>query len=164
MPSFARTATGRLLLTAVLSLALAGASVSCAALASAGISRHTPTASQAATATGHAATGTAVVVKVRTRAHFGRILVTLRGRALYYKPRGSCTAACLSIWPRLVMPAGKTKPLGARCLGTARIGTAGRLQVTYHRHRLYTFADDTGTSVTGNNVDGFKVAKVISCG
>ena len=53
---------------------------------------------------------------------------------------------------------GKTMPKGAMCLGTAKAGS--RLQVTYNGHRLYTFVDDTGHSVTGNGLAGFKVAKV----
>lgn len=105
----------------------------------------------------------AVVVKVRTRHHFGKILVTTKGRALYVLPHGSCTGGCLSVWPRLVMPKGKTIPRGAACLGTAKFGSHGRLQVTYRKMRLYTFIDDSGTSVNGNNVSGFKVARVVRC-
>ena len=105
----------------------------------------------------------AVVVKAANRHHFGKILVTPKGRALYVLPHGSCTGACLSVWPRLVMPAGKTVPKGARCLGTAKFGAHGRLQVTYHKMRLYTYADDSGTSVDGNDLAGFKVAKVVKC-
>jgi len=102
----------------------------------------------------------------RHRAHFGKILVTVNGgMALYYLPHGTCTAAsgCLAIWPRLVMPRGKTIPKGASCLGTARFGTHHRLQVTYHGKRLYTFTSDMGHQVTGNGVAGFKVAKVVAC-
>ena len=105
----------------------------------------------------------AVVVKERMRHGFGKILVTTRGRALYVLPHGSCTGSCLAVWPRLVMPRGKTIPRGAPCLGTAKFGTHHRLQVTYHRKRLYTFVNDGGTSVTGNGVAGFKVAKVTRC-
>lgn len=52
-------------------------------------------------------------------------------------------------------------PKGVRCLGTAKL--QGRLQVTYHHHRLYTFVSDSGGSVTGNGVEGFAVAKVVKC-
>jgi predicted lipoprotein with Yx(FWY)xxD motif len=139
----------RLALATALSATLAAASVTGSAVASA--------------ATAHTAAKSAVVVKERTRAHFGKILVTVHGAALYYLPHGSCTGACLAIWPRLAMPKGANKPRGARCLGTKAFGKHGR-QVTYRGHRLYTFVDDTGTSVTGNNVQGFKVAKVVrSC-
>jgi predicted lipoprotein with Yx(FWY)xxD motif len=108
-------------------------------------------------------TKSAVVVKQRIRHGFGKILVTTKGRALYVLPHGSCTGSCLTIWPRLVMPKGKTIPKGAMCLGTAKFGTHHRLQVTYRKKRLYTFSSDSGTSVTGNGVAGFKVDKVVRC-
>jgi predicted lipoprotein with Yx(FWY)xxD motif len=101
----------------------------------------------------------ATVVHEASRAHFGKIVVTASsGAALYYLPSGSCTGTCLTIWPRLLMPRGKTKPRGANCLGTKRVGS--RLQVTYRGKRLYTFTGDSGHSVNGNGVGGFKVAKV----
>ena len=104
----------------------------------------------------------AVVVKVAFRTGFGKILVTPgtgpgTGMALYFNPAG-CTASCQSIWPPLLMPAGATTPKGAACLATAKLGT--KLQVTYHKQRLYTFTGDSGHSVNGNGVAGFKVAKV----
>ncbi len=105
-------------------------------------------------------TTTATVVKVVTRAPFGKMLATIRGRSLYIKPKGGCTGACLTAWPPLLMPRGKTVPRGVRCLKTAKFGR--RLQVTYRGKRLYLFAGDSGTSVNGNGIQGFKVAKVIS--
>lgn len=104
-----------------------------------------------------AVTRKAVVVKIVTRHHFGKIVATTHGRALYFAPRTGCTGACLGVWPPLLMPRGKTIPLGTRCLGTARIGH--RRQVTYRGRRLYLFVSDHGRSVTGNNVQGFKVAR-----
>ncbi len=117
------------------------------------------TAGIAAAQTGQGPTGTsAVVVKEAFRMGFGKMLVTHgTGMALYTNPAG-CSAACQSIWPPLVMPAGATTPTGAPCLATAKLGT--KLQVTYHKLRLYTFVNDTGHSVTGNGVAGFHVAKV----
>ena len=117
------------------------------------------TAGVAAAQTGPGPTGaSAVVVKEAFRMGFGKMLVTQgAGKALYTNPAG-CTLACQSIWPPLVMPAGATKPTGAPCLATAMLGT--KLQVTYHKLRLYTFINDTGHSVTGNGVAGFHVAKV----
>jgi predicted lipoprotein with Yx(FWY)xxD motif len=101
----------------------------------------------------------AIVVQVATRSGFGRILVTVNGgHSLYEHPNGSCTAGCQSIWPPLVMPAGKTTPKGASCLATAKLGT--KRQVTYSGQRLYTFTGDSGHSVNGNGIDGFVVAKV----
>jgi len=100
----------------------------------------------------------AVVVKEAFRMGFGKILVTAgTGRALYFNPAG-CNAACRSIWPPLTMPAGATVPKGAPCLATAKLGH--KLQVTYHKARLYTFTNDTGHSVNGNGVAGFHVARV----
>ena len=100
----------------------------------------------------------ALVVKEAFRMGFGKVLVVQgSGRALYTNPAG-CSSACQSVWPPLVMPAGATTPTGAPCLATAMLGT--KLQVTYHKLRLYTFVNDTGHSVTGNGVAGFHVAKV----
>ncbi len=117
------------------------------------------TAGIAAAASGGAGTSTsAVVVKEAFRTGFGKMLVTHgTGMALYTNPAG-CSAACQSIWPPLLMPAGATTPTGAPCLATARLGT--KLQVTYHKLRLYTFTGDSGHSVNGNGVAGFHVAKV----
>src|SRR5215472_13809579 len=117
------------------------------------------TAGVAAAQTGPAPASTnALVVKEAFRTGFGKVLVVHgTGRALYTNPNG-CSAACQSVWPPLVMPAGTTTATGAPCLGTAALGT--QLQVTYHKLRLYTFVNDTGHSVTGNGVAGFHVAKV----
>jgi predicted lipoprotein with Yx(FWY)xxD motif len=105
--------------------------------------------------------GSAVVVNEALRTGFGKILVTPSvGMALYSNPAG-CNMACQSIWPPLLMPTGATVPKGAPCLATAKLGT--RLQVTYHKMRLYMFTGDTGHSVNGNGVAGFHVAKVITC-
>jgi predicted lipoprotein with Yx(FWY)xxD motif len=117
------------------------------------------TAGIAAAVPGAAGTGTsAVVVKEAFRTGFGKMLVTHgAGMALYTNPAG-CSASCQSIWPPLLMPAGATTPTGAPCLATAKLGT--KLQVTYHKLRLYTFTGDSGHSVNGNGVAGFHVAKV----
>jgi predicted lipoprotein with Yx(FWY)xxD motif len=108
----------------------------------------------------HPASRAAVVVRERTTRHFGKVLFTNRTLALYYLPSGSCSGTCLSVWPPLLMPSGKTKPKGASCLGTAKYGTHHRLQVTYRGRRLYTFVSDTRGSINGNGLEGFKVAKV----
>jgi hypothetical protein len=139
-----------------LRLALAGAALAAVTFAV------VPAAVAAPATARHPASKSVTIVKERVRAHVGKILVTRSGRALYYLPHGSCTGECLVIWPRLAMPAGKTKPLGARCLGTKVFDKGHRLQVTYRKHRLYTFDADSGISVTGNGVEGFKVAKVVS--
>ena len=86
------------------------------------------------------------------------MLATTSGASLYTLPSGSCTGSCLTVWPPLLMPTGKTKPLGAECLSTK--STPSGLQVTYHNKLLYTFEDDSGTSVNGNHVAGFVAAKI----
>lgn len=102
----------------------------------------------------------ATVVKILSVHGFGRILETVHNRPLYtLSPGHTCRASCLAAWPRLLMPRGKTIPLGTHCLGTARAGR--RLQVTYREHRLYTFVNDMSTVPTGDEVIGFEVAKVI---
>ena len=129
---------------------------------SAGAATH-PARAHAASA--HPArTGTARVVKIRNRPQIGRMLVTAgAGKALYILPHASCTGGCLSVWPRLVLPRGKTIPAGASCLGTKPFGANHRLQVTYHGKRLYTFVQDSGTAVTGDGVEGFMAARVVHC-
>jgi predicted lipoprotein with Yx(FWY)xxD motif len=106
------------------------------------------------------ASTSAVVVKV-VRRGFGRMLATVGGRSLYEHPNGPCTGSCLSIWPPLLLPVGKTVPKGIVGLRAVLL-PSGRRQVTYRRRRLYTFVNDSGTSVTGNGVAGFVVAKVVS--
>ncbi|MFZ0666625.1 MAG: hypothetical protein WAM97_12800 [Acidimicrobiales bacterium] len=100
----------------------------------------------------------AVVVQMVNRSPVGNMLATTGGASLYIHPSGPCTGGCLSVWPALLMPAGKTKPKGAQCLTT--VSTAGGLQVSYHNQALYTFTGDSGSSVNGNGVGGFKAAKI----
>lgn len=137
------------------------AAVAIAAAGGLGTAAAVAPAAQAQPAAHHPAAGrTAVVVKVVTRHHFGKILATVHGRALYIKPHGGCSGTCLSVWPPLFMPKGTTVPRGTHCLGTVRAGQ--RRQVTYRGKRLYLFSGDSGTSVTGNNQGGFKVARLMS--
>ena len=111
---------------------------------------------QAAQAAGGAKKAT--VVEGVSRSPVGNMLATTSGASLYILPKGSCTGSCLGVWPPLFMPTGKTKPAGAKCLST--VDTAGGLQVAYHGKQLYTFADDSGTSLNGNHVGGFVAAKI----
>jgi predicted lipoprotein with Yx(FWY)xxD motif len=101
----------------------------------------------------------AVVVKISAkRGGFKNVLTTASGVGKTLYTASSCTGSCLSSWPPLLMPKGKTIPKGPnglRGLGTAKFGS--RLQVTYRKHRLYTFTGDSGSSVNGNGVGGFTV-------
>jgi predicted lipoprotein with Yx(FWY)xxD motif len=166
--SLQRTARTRLARTR---MARTGAAVAAAAALaagglgtlSAGAATH-PARAAHHTQAGPATTRTAGMVKIRNRMGIGRMLVTAgSGKALYILPGSSCTAGCLTVWPRLVLPRGKTIPTGASCLGTKPFGTHHRLQVTYHGHRLYTFVQDSGISVTGDGLEGFKAARVVHC-
>lgn len=107
-----------------------------------------------------AATPKLKVVKVVTRHPFGKMLATVKGHSLYYIPSNKCNKKCLAFWPPLLMPKrSKAIPTGVTCLSTLKFGTSRR-QVSYRGHRLYTFTGDHGTSVLGNHVAGFLVAKL----
>jgi predicted lipoprotein with Yx(FWY)xxD motif len=104
----------------------------------------------------------ATVVQVVTRTAdgmtFSDMLATVPGRSLYVDTNASpCTGGCLTVWPPLFMPKGKTVALGASGLGTVKAGK--HRQVTLDGKRLYMFDDDSGTSVNGENVGGFVVAQ-----
>jgi predicted lipoprotein with Yx(FWY)xxD motif len=103
----------------------------------------------------------AVVVKIsKSRGGFKDVLTTTAGVGKTLYTASSCTGSCLSAWPPLLMPSGTTVPKGPKGLaglGTAKMGK--RLQVTYKKHRLYTFTGDSGSSVSGNGVAGFTVIK-----
>ena len=106
-------------------------------------------------------TKTEAVVKVVDRAPFGKMLATVAGASLY-TTASSCTGECLKIWPPLLMAKGKTMPTGVTGLSTVKvtIGSSHDLQVAYKGKRLYRFSSDSGSSVRGNGVGGFKVATV----
>jgi predicted lipoprotein with Yx(FWY)xxD motif len=102
------------------------------------------------------------VVKEVMRSTYGSILVNNKSHALYVDTNSTPCAevqGCLTIWPPLLMPKGKTMPAGASGLGTTPFGS-GQLQVTYNSEPLYTFYQDNKKSVNGENVGGFVVAQV----
>ena len=100
----------------------------------------------------------ATVVQIVNRSPVGNMLATTSGASLYIHPTGPCTGSCLTIWPALLMPAGKTKPKGVECLATVTV--KGGLEVTYHKQALYTYTGDSGSSLNGNGLAGFKAAKI----
>jgi len=130
--------------------------------ASAGLLGVVPLASAGAATARVAHTGkTAVVVKIsKSRGGFKNVLTTTKGVGATLYTAHSCTGTCLSAWPPLYMPKGTTIPKGPKGftgLGTVKLGK--HLQVTYKKHRLYTFSGDSGSSVAGNGVAGFTVIK-----
>lgn len=92
----------------------------------------------------------------------GRIIVDSRGRTLYLfahdrHGKSSCYGMCAAYWPPLITHGKPRAILGARgaLIGTAR-RKDGRMQVTYNRHPLYTFAKDTKRGQTsGEEVNAF---------
>jgi len=101
-------------------------------------------------------TAKAVVVKTVTVAKFGKVLAS--GKTLYtVKPsRTPCTAACLQVWPALVLPKGVTKVTAGTGVNKAKLGTVtlagGVRQVTYGGKPLYFFVGDTGPGQVHGNV------------
>ncbi len=97
-----------------------------------------------------------VVVKTVTVAKFGKVLAS--GKTLYtVKPSSTaCTAACLQVWPALVLPKGVTKVTAGSGVNKAKLGTVTRAggvrQVTYGGKPLYFFVGDTGPGQVHGNV------------
>jgi len=99
-----------------------------------------------------------VVVSTAKSAKFGTILVS--GTTLYtLKPsKTACTAACLKVWPALVLPKGQTKATAGSGVSASKLGTVTRSggvrQVTYNGKALYWFSGDSGAGqVNGNLTD-----------
>ena len=109
----------------------------------------------------HAATSTAATVDLG-KSTLGHMLVTSRGRTLYLyekdkNGRSTCTGTCATYWPPLLTTAKPHAGTGVRAslLGTTR-RSDGKLQVTYKRHPLYTFALDKRAGQTkGEGLDDF---------
>ncbi len=92
----------------------------------------------------------------------GRIVVDSKGRTLYAfardkNGRSACSGTCAAYWPPL-LTSGKVRAgrgVKASLLGTTKRG-AGKLQVTYNRHPLYTFKLDTKAGQTnGEELNDF---------
>ena len=84
----------------------------------------------------------------------GEILVSAKGRTLYLfmkdvKGKSACSGVCATYWPPLTKTGGVTVGSGVK---RALVGTTkradGRLQVTYNKHPLYTFALDKSAGQT----------------
>jgi len=109
------------------------------------------------------------VIVVKDEA-FGRILTRRDHQALYYwqveKKAGGkvrCTGQCAKAWPPLIV---KSRSAVPRRIGgvTGAFGTVrrpdGRLQVTFKKLPLYTYAHEGPDQVLCNNVDGWFVVRV----
>lgn len=107
--------------------------------------------------------GKVPMVQIVTRSVAGTqtsMLATVSGASLYIDLNTTpCKTTCLTVWPQLLMARGTGRPSGAFNLHTKGAG-GGFRQVTYLGERLYTFSSDSGSSVNGDGVGGFYVAKV----
>jgi predicted lipoprotein with Yx(FWY)xxD motif len=103
-------------------------------------------------------------------AGFGKVLATSKGQALYYftpekRSPGKivCTGSCAKEWPVLYVAKGETiekhYPGFMGTWGTIRRPN-GRLQVTYNRLPLYTYAHEPARVVRCDNVNGWFVVRV----
>jgi len=86
--------------------------------------------------------------------NLGQILVSAKGRTLYLfmkdmNGRSACSGTCATYWPPLTNTGKLTVGPGIK---RALVGTTkradGRLQVTYNKHPLYTFALDKSAGQT----------------
>ena len=107
----------------------------------------TPAASQSAKS---------VVVSTAQSSAHGTILAS--GNTLYTLKSPSqtpCTAACLKIWPALLLPAGATAAVAGSGVDATKLGTTASgsaLQVTYDGQPLYYFSEDTAPGQVNGNV------------
>jgi predicted lipoprotein with Yx(FWY)xxD motif len=110
-------------------------------------------ASQAPASEAPASATTGSTVEAKAVGAIGTVLVAANGMTVYtfakdVKDSGvsACTAACLTKWPALTVPAGGAPTPGAGVTGTLATMTRaddGSLQVTYNGLPLYFFSGDT---------------------
>jgi predicted lipoprotein with Yx(FWY)xxD motif len=102
--------------------------------------------SASAVASGTAGAATSTTISTTKNAKLGTILVS--GKTVYtLKPSSTaCTAACLKVWPEVLLPKGVTKAKAGSGVDAAKLGTVkranGSLQVTYSGKPLYWFVGD----------------------
>lgn len=106
----------------------------------------------------------AFVSKLRADNLDATVLAKPNKQALYYWNREKdgkirCTGACAEAWPPYLLPKGVTVPKKiagyAGTFGTVRRPASGRLQLTYNRLPLYTYAHEPRAVVLCDDVDGW---------
>src|SRR5271169_1864370 len=102
-----------------------------------------------------AGAATGVTVSTAKNTKVGTVLVS--GKTVYtLKPSSTaCTAACLKVWPALVLPTGVTKAKAGSGVSASKLGTVkhnGVVQVTYGGKPLYFFVGDTKAGQVNGNV------------
>lgn len=118
---------------------------------------------------GAGSSATAPVIKLKDE-RFGNILATRGHRALYYwnvekraDGKVRCTGACERAWPPLVVrSAGAVDRRVFGIKGTFGVirRPGGKLQVTFNRLPIYTYAHEGPNQVLCNNVNGWFVVRV----
>ena len=113
------------------------------------------------TRAGGAASAQAVTITAHA-SRYGKILFDGRGRVLYLfardrAGRSSCSGACAKAWPPSLT---KGVPRAGRGVNAKLLGTTkrkdGTLQVTYGKHPLYYFKEDTKAGqIKCQNVSNF---------
>jgi predicted lipoprotein with Yx(FWY)xxD motif len=97
-----------------------------------------------------------VVVSTAKTATGAKILVS--GKTVYTLKSSAtaCSAACLKVWPELVLPKGVKKAKAGSGVTASKLGTVKRsggvLQVTYSGKALYLFSGDTASGQVNGNV------------
>jgi len=105
------------------------------------------------------------VVLTKTSSTLGQYLTDPAGRALYtYNADTSgvsnCTGSCLSSWPAY-QGTGSTTGL-PNGISTIKRTDNSQIQYTYNGMPLYYSVNDSGTTVTGNGIENFSVAKPVA--
>jgi predicted lipoprotein with Yx(FWY)xxD motif len=113
------------------------------------------------------ASSAAVSIGIRNVPGVGAVLVNRQGRTLYLltSEKGgkiTCTEAngCTKFWPETLLAHGMTAATAGTGVQASLLGTVtdanGKLEVTYNRWPLYTFAHDSGPGMAhGEGVMGF---------
>jgi predicted lipoprotein with Yx(FWY)xxD motif len=121
-----------------------------------------------ATAVPAASAPTKPVIKLR-HPTFGSVLATPRHQALYYWNverkdfKVHCTGSCAQAWPPLIVRSAAAVPkrlAGIKgAFGVVR-RRDGKLQVTYNRLPVYTYAHEGPNQVLCDNVNGWFVVRL----
>lgn len=127
------------------------------------------TALVAASIAAIAGAATPAPVKKITVQPFGAVLATAKRQALYYWNvekrdfKVHCTGACAKAWPPLLVRSAAVVPKKISGLkgtfGTIR-RPDGKLQVTWNRLPVYTYAHEGPGQVLCDNVNGWFVVRV----
>lgn len=101
------------------------------------------------------------VLSTKTDAQLGQYLADTNGKPLYTYSAdtngvSNCKNGCLSDWPIYEAISTTNLPAG---VSTIKSNDNGKLQYTYQGKPLYYFTGDTSGKVSGDNVEGFSVAK-----